>query len=593
MKKILSLLIVLAVVLSSVCVFASDIRTSSNVKVETIPVPTDTTEKTTTETKNEAPKVSFSDVDGNSASGKAIYKLVNAGILNGYTDGTFRPNNPLTRAELCKIVNLVFKYTEAEELNFSDVKKEDWFYNYVAIAKKAGYIAGHDDGTFKGNDYLTREQTCTIITRVTSLYDISMTETITDTVSPWAIPYVNKVVANRIMPLEAGGKFRATENITRAELVSVMSNFVVEEEKPSGNTTATQYTVTFNTNGGNTIDSVKVESGKTVTKPANPTKKGYNFAGWYTDSGLKNTFDFNSKITANITLYAKWTAVPAGGGGGGGSSGGGSSDGNTTKYYTVTFNTNGGSTVSSQSVKKGSSVSKPAEPTKDGYKFLGWYKDSGLSSQYDFSTSISKDTTIYAKWVKVYTVTFDTGEGPSVDPVVVETGKAVKEPDHGEWQGYYFIGWYKDSDFISLYKFSSKVTSDITLYAKWIVYDADKQKETVDTINIILGKVTTESFLFNLSDKQLDIIEIATDVMNLVIKDANNGKLIYDGDYILDNYGDSIGPATNIYHNEMSDSEQESFYSYLITELGEDDADRLLQIMFGISLEDAKDKIEN
>ena len=55
---------------------------------------------------------------------------------------------------------------EAEELTFSDVKKEDWYYNYVAIAKKAGYITGHADGTFKGNDYLTREQTCTIVSRV-------------------------------------------------------------------------------------------------------------------------------------------------------------------------------------------------------------------------------------------------------------------------------------------------------------------------------------------------------------------------------------------------------------------------------------------
>ena len=50
-----------------------------------------------------------------------------------------------------------------------------------------------------------------------------MTETITDTVSDWAVPYVNKVVANRLMSLEAGGKFRATENITRGELTAVMA----------------------------------------------------------------------------------------------------------------------------------------------------------------------------------------------------------------------------------------------------------------------------------------------------------------------------------------------------------------------------------
>ena len=206
MKRILSLVIILAMILSSIGVFAAE--------------------------ETAAPK--FSDVDANSVSGQAIYKLVGAGVLNGYPDGTFRPNNTLTRAELCKIVNLVFGYTEAAPDTFTDVSTNDWFYSYVAIAKKAGYITGHADGTFKGNDFLTREQACAIITRVTELYDLSMTETITDEVSAWAVPYVNKVVANKLMLLEEGGKFRATENITRGELTSVMAVFVkdtVEEDK--------------------------------------------------------------------------------------------------------------------------------------------------------------------------------------------------------------------------------------------------------------------------------------------------------------------------------------------------------------------------
>ena len=266
----------------------------------------------------ETSKPTFTDVDANSISGQAIYKLVNAGVLNGYSDGTFKPNNPLTRAELCKIVNLVFGYTEAATDTFTDVSKSDWFYNYVAVAKKAGYITGHADGTFKGNDYLTREQACAIITRVTELFDLSMTETITDEVSSWAIPYVNKVVSNRLMSLEAGGKFRATENITRGELTSVMAVFVDAEEKPLDKTEV--FTVSFNTNGGNSIDSIKVDSGKTVKEPASPTKKGYTFDGWYSDTNLTKSFDFASLITADITLYAKWEKSSAGGGGGGGSS---------------------------------------------------------------------------------------------------------------------------------------------------------------------------------------------------------------------------------------------------------------------------------
>ena len=64
-------------------------------------------------------------------------------------------------------------------------------------------------------------------------------------------------------------------------------------------------------------------------------------------------------------------------------------------------------------------------------------------------------------------------------------------------------------------------------------------------------------------------------------------------EYILDNYGDLIGPATDIYHYDMSKEEQTTFYSELLGELGVDGADNLLKIMFGISLEDAKDKVEN
>lgn len=290
MKRILSLLVIFAMMLSCIGVFAAEATT---------PV--------------------FTDVDADSTTGKAIYKLVNAGVLNGYTDGTFRPNNPITRAELCKIVNLVFNYTEADTEGFTDVSTSDWFYSYVSIAKKAGYITGHGDGTFKGNDYLTREQACAIITRVTKLFDLPMTETITDTVSDWAVPYVNKVVANRLMSLEAGGKFRATENITRGELTAVMAVFVDVEENSSENTKV--FTVSFNTNGGSSIDAVKVESGKTVAKPTSPIKNGYTFTGWYTDSKLTKTYDFTSLVTADITLYAKWEKVSAGGGGSGGSGG--------------------------------------------------------------------------------------------------------------------------------------------------------------------------------------------------------------------------------------------------------------------------------
>ncbi len=596
MKKILSFIVALTVVLSSVGVLANEIRIPDSVDITGSSIPTTSTSATT-----ETSKVTFTDVDENTVAGKAIYKLVEAGILNGYQDGTFRPDAGITRAELCKIINLVFGYTEAATETFSDVSKEDWFYNYVAVAKKAGYIAGHADGTFKGNDNLTREQTCTIITRVTELFDLSMTETITDAVSEWAVPYVNKVVANKLMPLEADGKFRATENITRAELVSVVAGFVAEDAK-------VKYTATFNSNGGSTVASVTVDADQAFTKPIDPTKTGYSFEGWYTDSGLTTAYDFNTKASANITLYAKWdknATISSGGSSGGGSSGGSSSSGSssgsgstTVSKYTVTFNSNGGSAVSNQTVESGDTASVPEDPTRTGCDFAGWYSDSALSTEYDFSSSITKNTTVYAKWT--CTVHFEVDGGSYIDDAVVTYNTAVDEPEEPTKDGYKFLGWYKDENFYVKYSFSSKVTKEMTLYAKWLEIDMEKQQIVTDTMEKMLNEKLIASKVegewqfrgIRLLASEKAIMEQAAEIMSGVLKDAENGELVYDGDYVIDNYNDYVVEAKRIYEEEMSKQEQTDFYSKLETELGEEDAEQLLQIMFGMSISDAMGKLE-
>ncbi|MBS6400658.1 MAG: InlB B-repeat-containing protein [Atopobiaceae bacterium] len=80
--------------------------------------------------------------------------------------------------------------------------------------------------------------------------------------------------------------------------------------------------------------------------------------------------------------------------------------------HTVTFNTGEGSAVDSQVVADGAKAIKPAAPKRDGYEFAGWYADAGLKSPYDFSTSVTKDLTLYAKWVKGSYVV----DGVVVDP---------------------------------------------------------------------------------------------------------------------------------------------------------------------------------
>ena len=147
-------------------------------------------------------------------------------------------------------------------------------------------------------------------------------------------------------------------------------NILVEQE----------YTVTFNSNGGSAVGSQTIVAGHKVTRPTDPTKAAHNFLGWYKESSFTNLWDFNTDVvTSNITLFAKWEAIT----------------------YTVTFNSNGGTAVSSQTVNPGTTVTKPTEPTKSGgYAFDGWYKESTFVNLWNFSTdTVTENTTLYAKWV--------------------------------------------------------------------------------------------------------------------------------------------------------------------------------------------------
>lgn len=136
--------------------------------------------------------------------------------------------------------------------------------------------------------------------------------------------------------------------------------------------------VTFELNGGVGTTSQAVVSGKTVDKPADPTKEGAIFAGWYTDATFATGFDFTKPITATTTIYAKWTPEPT--------------------KYTVTFKD--GDTETLVRVVENEKVTKPADPTKTGYDFLGWYKEKELKNEFVFTTPITADTTLYAKWEK-------------------------------------------------------------------------------------------------------------------------------------------------------------------------------------------------
>nr|WP_283945898.1 InlB B-repeat-containing protein [Paenibacillus amylolyticus] len=241
------------------------------------------------------------------------------------------------------------------------------------------------------------------------------------------------------------------------ETFNIEGGHVLVVTDAAGNTTTIHFsfyaprTLTFNSNGGSEVTEQTVSYGDKVIVPAVPTKAGYTFAGWYTDSGLSQSFDFdNTTVTTDITLYAKWTV----------------------NSYTVNFETNGGSVVPDQTVTYGELAAAPDDPTKAGHTFAGWYTEPEWSTPYDLNTnSIVQDTTLYAKWApNTYKVTFNTLGGSAVSDAAVEYGRKLSAPASPSRSGYTFAGWYADSELKTPFNFAqTEITADLTLYAKWSV----------------------------------------------------------------------------------------------------------------------------
>ncbi len=144
------------------------------------------------------------------------------------------------------------------------------------------------------------------------------------------------------------------------------------------------YTITFDTRGGSTINPVSVRKGNLLDRPEDPTKENYAFGGWYTDNALTNEYDFSRPVNSSFTLYAKW---------------------NTTEYM-VTYNLNYDNLPTvSYSTKDGYITYRP---TRSGYVFNGWWLSDGfidgqpiLSRCFSFDTRVtSNNLVLYAEWVE-------------------------------------------------------------------------------------------------------------------------------------------------------------------------------------------------
>ena len=186
-----------------------------------------------------------------------------------------------------------------------------------------------------------------------------------------------------------------------------------------------QYTITFDTVGGSTVASITQDYGTAIAAPADPTREGYTFFGW--DKEIPSTMP-----AENVTVTAKWVV----------------------NQYTITFDTAGGSAVASITQDYGTAITAPANPTREGYTFIGW--DKAIPA-----TMPAENMIITAKWkVNQYTITFDSNGGSEIAPITQDYGTAITAPADPTREGYTFIGWDKAIP-------ATMHAEDLTITAQW------------------------------------------------------------------------------------------------------------------------------
>ncbi len=188
------------------------------------------------------------------------------------------------------------------------------------------------------------------------------------------------------------------------------------------------YTVTFQSEGGSEVAS-QIRANTPADQPADPTKEGYTFIGWYKG---EEKWNFADAVTEAMTLTAKWQL----------------------NQYTITFDTAGGSEVAPITQDYGTTITAPAAPTRTGYTFAGWDREIPTAMP-------AGDMAITARWqVNQYTITFKPENGGEDIVITQDYGTAITPPAAPTRTGYTFAGWDRESP-------TTMPAGDMAITARW------------------------------------------------------------------------------------------------------------------------------
>ena len=258
---------------------------------------------------------------------------------------------------------------------------------------------------------------------------------------------------------------------------------------------ANTYTIAFDTTGGSEIAPITQDYGTQIAVPEAPTREGYTFTGW--DREIPTTMP-----AENMTITAKWKV----------------------NQYTITFDTNGGSEITPITQDYGTAITAPANPTREGYTFIGWDKEIP-------TTMPAENMTVTAQWeINQYKITFDTNGGSEIAPITQDYGTAITAPADPTREGYTFIGWDMEIP-------ATMPAENITLKAKWkdtekptgeIIIGTNKWREFLNKLTFGLFFKDTQTVTINAADNSGTVF-ISYLVTDRDLSEAELQSLVFSG----------------------------------------------------------------
>ena len=349
---------------------------------------------------------------------------------------------------------------------------------------------------------------------VTTTIDVTADSSVADCVKSFEGYTPTKIVSGAATSEEEVNMTSSLEGIT-----TLYVYYKADEQKTEQN----QINVLYAANGGQFVDGNETMQGVAdadgkLRQPPTPTRDGYTFAGWYwhadysgytDEQKAADKVDFDQAVTGQtVTMFAQWTKDEV------------------QNETDVLYVANGGKFADGQEVQQGLTDSdgmmrQPAEPTREGYTFAGWYWVSDLSgltdeqkdlNKVDFSQSVAgkEHVTVFAQWTKnqeqndhavMYVANggqFATGE--TFQQGVTDSDGMMRQPAAPTRDGYTFDGWYWHADYSGYtdeqkaadkVDFSQPVQSDVNIYAQW-TKNADAQAEQI-TVKFVDNFNGTES----------------------------------------------------------------------------------------------------